>query len=507
MSNQYDCFANDFILLCEKKNDAEMMVYDLGTCIVNYSYSDVCKYVKRCLTFLRENGVRRGDTIVSIMPNCPEAIVCFFAAMLGGVNYAPIPYSVSKREYDNWLRIVHPELIIKKERTAGFHSDIPTYECKCDGDMSWLPDRESSLEFVRSSMVYLMTSGTTGIPKAISINCDKLWSSGKAFTKFYHIENSMYRFWNYLPMSYLGGLYNLAMIPLCCKGSFVISEPFSGKTILSYWGFVTRHKISALWFVPSIVQGLLKIARFTSNQHLDTCCNEIKISFLGTAPIRLEQKEEFERIFGIHLYENYALSETLFLSAEDENNTNLRAQNSVGKILPYVSLKLIPVIEGENICSIWVKSPFLFEGYLSEYGETKLELDEEGYFDSKDLGYLNHDEILVLSGRNRDIIKKGGQFISLTEIENIVGKLEYIEEVAAISTKHDFYGEVYVLCVNFRSKIEIEKQQKELKTWLKNNFAAYKMPEEIYAYDTFPRTASGKIQKNKLLETIMKQDR
>lgn len=398
-----------------------MIIYDFDSKKTSYSYAEVFTYIKRFLYLFRNNGLQEGDTVVSVMPNSPEAIICFWATLMGGMNYAPLPCTVSKREYDNWMGLVHPKMIIRKAGIVDYNSPVMVRECNCDGDLSWLPLEEFWPEEHLTSHIYLMTSGTTGTPKAMSINSDKLWSSGKTFAKYYGIEESSYRFWNYLPMSYLGGLYNLAMIPLCCRGSFVISEPFSGKTILNYWNFVEHNEITALWFVPSIVQGLLKLSKLVGSKFNYPYREKIRIAFLGTAPIQLSLKEEFEEEFGIRMYENFALSESTFLTAENELNINYRQQGSVGKKLPYVSLKMVPVEGMEETNVIWVKTPFLFDGYLSEDGTVNLSLDEEGYFNTKDLGYLNENEILVLSGRNRDIIKKGGLFVSLSEIENVVG--------------------------------------------------------------------------------------
>lgn len=499
---QYDCFAEDFKLLCEEKKDDIMMVYQQGTERTNYAYGEVYGLVKRFISFCRNHGLKQGDTIVSIMPNSPEAVICFFAALVGGMNYAPLPPAVSRREYDNWIGLVHPALVIKKEGTVGDASSVQVFQCKCDGNMSWLPSEEDFLVNCQTAHIYLMTSGTTGTPKAMSINADKLWSSGKAFVRFYQIEETSCRFWNYLPMSYLGGLYNLALVPLCCKGSFVISEPFSGKTILNYWKFVMDNEITALWLVPSIVQGLLKIARLAGAQNIPHCAQTVKIAFLGTAPVQLEVKEEFEQIFGIRLYENFALSESTFLTGEDHSSAGCREQGSVGRIMPYVSVKTVPMEAENGIGMIWVKTPFLFDGYLAEDGSMSISLDDDGYFNTQDLGYITEKGILVLAGRNRDIIKRGGQFISLNEIETVVGKMPLIEEAATVPVKHDFYGEVYVLCVIFRQKEDIERQKEQLRAWMLDNFVSYKLPDKICVCCSFPRTASGKIRKCDLVNVI-----
>lgn len=500
--NNIDSFAKDFIELCKKNNDKPLIVVTNESDKKVFSYYEVLSIAKRYLTLFEDNGLKKGDTIVSIMPNSVECIVCFFATLMGGYRFAPLACQITNREFDNWIRLVNPKLIIKKEGIADYKTTIKTYECMCDGDLSWLPIHENESYELEGAKIYLLTSGTTGTPKAMILDGNKLWNSGKAFANYYGIIHSEVRFWNYLPMSYLGGLFNLALIPMCCSGSFVVSEPFSGKTIINFWNFVINNEITALWIVPSILQGLLKVAKLIGGNKNIEYGKNIKIAFLGTSPVQLSQKQEFEELFGVRLYENFALSETTFLTAENKNDILYREQSSVGKVLPYVDIKLKPIEGIENTNVIWIKTPFLFDGYLDENGKVELELDEDNYFNSKDLGYFNSDGILILAGRNRDIIKKGGLFVSLVEVENVINKLSEVEEAVAIPVPNDFYGESYVLCVIFKKKSD--NQIEKLHAWMLDNFVKYKLPDKIYAYTEFPRTASGKIRKNIILDGLEK---
>lgn len=499
-------FSTDFCNLSIKQTDKTMMIYDAGYGVIKYSYGETMSLCRKCIAFFDKQGLKRGDTVVAVLPNSPEAVIIFFTAAMAGINYAPVPCAISSREFENWLELVKPSLIIRKSGVAEYDTDISTVICKCNGDLSWLPNKEQEIIAEISGLLYLKTSGTTGIPKALAVSVDKLWNSGMAFVRHYHLENSECRFWNYLPMSYLGGLFNLALIPICCRGSFVIAEPFSGKTMLNFWYFVQKHDITALWFVPTIVQGILKIANLSQGDFYKDICKNIKVSFLGTAPISLVQKENFEKKFGLTLYENFALSETTFLTGEANDVLSQRENGSVGQVLPYVNLKLVPLADDAEIGEIWVKTPFLFKGYLQADGAYELEQDKEGFFNTKDLGILRDNKILVLKGRARDIIKKGGLFVSLTEIENAVKELSYVEDVAAVPSEHDFYGEVYNLCVIFSGGVEKKSQTNILRLWMLDNFVAYKMPEKILPFDVFPRTLSGKIKK-KDLESIVKNER
>lgn len=500
MSDAAGNFPSEFTELCRQMKTETMVVYDAGYRIERLSYAEVFTHCRRCIALFNQHHLKCGDTVVTIMPNSPEAVLCFFSALLAGINYAPLPCSVTKREFHNWISIVKPQLILKKRGIADYETEVPVIDCDCDGELSWISQDECGpLPKGKPSQVYLMTSGTTGDPKAMSLNSERLWQSGKAFCKFYHMENSGVRFWNYLPMSYLGGLFNLALIPLCCKGSFVISEPFSGKTILNYWNFVKKHKITALWFVPSIVQGLLKLSSLVGKNAYGHVCQNIKIAFLGTAPIAFRHKMEFEERFHIRLYENFALSETTFLTAENNEDIRFRERGSVGVPLPYISMKIVPIEDAGGTGAIWVKTPYLFSGYLSEDGAVEMETDPDGYFNTKDLGHYNDDGVLVLDGRDRDIIKRGGLFVSLAEIENVIKDYPDIEDAAAVAIDHDFYGESFFLFVKLRPGCIKEKCVKEIHIWMLDNFVSYKIPEKIIPMDDFPKTSSGKIQKKKLL--------
>lgn len=502
MNDSARCFSKNIIELCEEKKSYEMMTFDNGDRIIRYTYDEVLSYCRKLGRLFSNLGITTGDSLVTILPNSPEAIILFFAAMMYGINYAPLPCAVSEREYNNWIKIINPKLIIRKKGIAEYDScGISQIESSATGELDFVKEiQEISSGNVasESACVYLMTSGTTGVPKAMEICIDKLWNSGMAFVEFHGLANKECRFWNYLPMSYLGGLFNLAIIPLCTKGSFVISEPFSGKTILNFWNFVEKHKIDSLWFVPSIVTGLLRIAKLTGNVE-SKICERVRTAFLGTAPIEYEQKAEFEAKFGIQLLENFALSETTFLTSETHDNIRFREQASVGEFLPYVRYKLKHIEGIENTSEIWVSTPYLFNGYLSQEGEVSLEVDDEGYFNTKDLGYINDDGILVLCGRDRDIIKKGGMFVSLVEVEHAVKQLDYVEDVAAVPVKHEFYGESYRLYVIFHDSNRTKELEEQLQLWMLDNFVNYKNPESISAVLEFPRTASGKVQKNKLL--------
>ena len=266
-------------------------------------------------------------------------------------------------------KIINCKLVIiekKNKIDKLFHKKNKIKKIDLQCNFNWLPKKHSFLNN-KNGKLYIMTSGTTGRPKAIIICLDRLWSSALAFGEHYKELNSNSCIWNYLPMSYLGGLYNLCFIPLSKGSKIIVSNSFDSLMALNFWRTVELYKINVLWLVPSLLKLLQKLSKRSGIQENKRVGSLIKFSFLGTAPISLKEKKLFEKTFGFPVYENYGLSETTFISAEKSNDYKSRADRTVGKLLPYVetNFKKNSTVQNE----LKIKSPFLFLGYLNEKGK------------------------------------------------------------------------------------------------------------------------------------------
>ena len=137
----------------------------------------------------------------------------------------------------------------------------------------------------------------------------------------------------------------------------------------------------------------------------------------------------------------------------------------------------------------------MFGYYINDH-EINLPLDEDGYYNTGDIGYIQNNE-LFLTGRSRDIIKKGGLIIYLREIELMVEKQSYIKQAVAVKKEHSFYGESYDLyCSIEDTNVDVKKILKKLSNWYEINLMKYKWPDGTHICREFPLTSSGKIQKH-----------
>ena len=490
---------SDLIRLAGKQPDKVAILDAEGR---DLTYRKLMDHVENAQALLTKLGIKSGDTVVALLPNAIETLIMFLACLRGGYTYAPLPCTATITEVRQWRELTQSRLCLMaspvsnsvQEQLAGMEWN--TLTISIGGDFGWV-GTDSAMP-CEGGRLLIASSGSTGEPKAIVLNGDRLWSAGCAFLRYHNIESTEIRFWNYLPMSYLGGLFNLGLIPLAAGGSIFIDEPFSGKTFLTFWSTVERFKINSLWLVPSILRGLLTLAERVGQTMPRTC---VERCYLGTATINLAEKQKFSQVFGIEPLENYGLSETTFISSERRNALALRKQGGVGLVMPDVDIKLSEVdTEEVKLNEILVRTPFMMLGYLDKQGHLELPVDEDGFLRTGDYGQIADGQLLI-TGRRRDIIKKGGILIPLREIELLAESTDEILEAAAVRVDHPFYGESYELYICAKQPIEDEKTfLGHFSTKLHEQLARHKWPERVVLCIDFPRTASGKIQKHLLTD-------
>jgi acyl-CoA synthetase (AMP-forming)/AMP-acid ligase II len=472
-----------------------------------WSYAELSARTGAAADFLLRAGAAPGRPVLSLLPNSVEALVLFLGALRAGIDVAPVSPQASARDLRHQLELVPASVCVHSAATCELvrraAGDVVRRNLELDGTLSWLDGAAAPATPERAARLYLQTSGTTGEPKALVFDCERLWLGASAFAAHHRFLDARCRFLNLLPMSYLGGLFNLGMLPLGLGASVVISEPFSGRSLLRFWRDVERFEVDVLWLVPTIVRGLLRLAGRTAGPS-QAVRERVRASFLGTAPADLALKRRFEEQFGIALLENYALSETTFVSSESLDGDPPRVEGSVGEVLPFVELRCRPPAAAEAPGEIEVRTPYGFLGYLGCDGAIAQPGDDDGWFATGDVGRLTPEGTLVYQGRTRDIIKKGGYLIALREIELLAEQLEAVEEASAVPVAHDFFGEDYVLALRLAPDAAAEATLPRVRGWLREELARYKWPDDVVVRSDFPRTASGKVRKGQLAEEIQK---
>jgi acyl-CoA synthetase (AMP-forming)/AMP-acid ligase II len=315
---------------------------------------------------------------------------------------------------------------------------------------------------------------------------ERLWKSARVFADLNQLKENN-RFWNYLPMSYLGGVFNLLLIPIAAKASIFIDSAFGPKTFLQYFSVLERELIDSVWLVPTIARGLVRLARNRRVPPLmDTKLNNV---FIGTAPSTTQERREVGELLGCQVLESYGLTETTFITCE---TSHLSPKGNPSNVMyPEVETRI-----NSADSTLEVRSPYAFVGTFVG----------PGYFLPNDSEWINTGDICVSEdgiarpvARVREIIKKGGLLVNLPEIEVLAREKVHWGEVAAVAFNDDFYGENYFLAFESRGEPD---DRAELIARLATNLSRSKLPKDVFEVTEIPILRSGKPDKKKLLKSL-----
>jgi long-chain acyl-CoA synthetase len=471
---------------------------------------------------LRRRGVRKGDRIAVMVPNCCELAVLYFACIYLGAVIVPINPALSKSDVQFILASCKPALIVASATSAdaitGFHANVlrlvTAQEAAKDlngPDQIRIDVLSETNEFVpletadgEDLVVIMYTSGTSAKPKGLAHKLGRMFRNALAFASAQHLDQDS-RFYLTLSMAYMGGFYNLLVLPFLCGASVVVDHVFDARSSLHFWDKAKNNQVNTLWLAPTVLSILLRMDRGRTGEEF--CRSSVRHTFVGFAPLPLKVKDEFEARYGVRLIENYGLSETLFVTARSHGPLSqgiLGGGGYVGEALPGVGLRTVD--EGELVApgmdgEVQILTLDLMAGYLDADGRL-LEMDAAAWFPTGDVGHVDERGSLFITGRKKDLIIRGGVNISPAAIEEALMQVQGIADVAVVSIPHELYGEDVVAVLKLDAGVELESMLDSVVAHAKRNLAQHQQPARYIAIDELPRTANGKVQKARIRELV-----
>jgi len=466
---------------------------------------------------LRDRGLKKGDRIGIMVPNCCELAILYFACIYLGSVIVPVSPAHSKSDVQFILSNCKPAIVVASAsclRTIkNIHPNVLTLVTTQDGPEE-LPGEAISTDApsgtrgfkpletaTADDLVAIMyTSGTSAKPKGLAHKLGRMFRNASAFAKMQGIDQDS-RFYLTLSMAYMGGLYNLLVLPLLCGASVVIDHVFDARSSLQFWEQAKKNEVNALWMAPTVLSILLRMDRGRIGEEF--CRSSVRHAFVGFAPLPRKVKEQFESRYGVYLIENYGLSETLFVTARSRDVVNCNGY--VGEPLPGVNLRTIaesgdPVTPGET-GELQIQTPDLMAGYLDGDGKL-IESDASSWFSTGDIGRIDEGSSVFVIGRKKDLIIRGGVNISPAAIEEALMRVEGVVEVAVVSIPHELYGEDVLAVLKLESGLELESVLDSVIAYAKRTLAPPQQPARYITMDEFPRTANGKVQKVRIRELV-----
>ena len=441
---------------------------------LNYMSKSVASLVKNNekIGFLSENNL--------LMP------AALFGAAIAGVEFVPLNYRLSEEQLNMQLKRISPAILFTDQ-------DIKCKGIKTIGITTLALDNKAELDNYSDDeavAVELFTSGTTGEPKSAVLKHKNLMAYILGTVEFMSAgaEESVLLS---VPPYHIAGI------------AAVLSSSYSGRKIVQLPNFsaeawmrlVIKEKITNAFLVPTMLKRIVE--KFDDNLSLPSLKN---VAYGGGKMPRSVIERAMKLLPHVNFTNAYGLTETsatiCILGPEDHrsafNSSDAlikRRLSSAGRPIP--SIELIIKNDEGNIClpeelgNVWVRG----EQVSGEYKGIGSKLDSEGWFPTKDRGFLDSDGYLFIDGRADDVIVRGGENISPGEIEDVVRTHPNVEDVAAVAVKDIEWGEAVGLVIVASSPIEDDEIIKLVRTKLRSS----RVPSIIKYMDELPYNETGKL--------------
>jgi long-chain acyl-CoA synthetase len=467
-----------------RKNWRENFVFDaINDTVISYEefFTKVILYRKK----FKKLGLTSASTLVLIMNNSVDLMVLYFAGLLTGIRIVPIDPLKGVSELNEILNQIEYRVIISDISTADFKTEkvirIEEFRKSLPLKITVKKDDLNLFNKIDYKNPYLIvfTSGSTGSPKGVIHSFENLIKSALSFGGKFNLGSGN-TFYHNLPMTYMAGILNQIFMPFIFSSKIVIGNRFGISTINNFWEYPIKYSVNTFWFNPTILSLLMKLDR--GSQGIEYMKHVPVVGFVGTAPLNYSLKRKFEKKYNTVLYESYGLSETLFIATESPRDK--RKKGSVGKPLKGVKIKFAADKE------ILLETEWTFLGYVGN--DIRNGLDGNKFL-SGDLGHIDKNNLLHITGRKKDLIIKGGINISPRRLENFINDLDLFEESVILGIEDEVLGEKIVCfyAPNLGSKDEDYK--KVINNGIVEKLGMHYKIDEFFKLDEVFKNINGKV--------------
>lgn len=483
-------------------------IYDLTH---RASYLQLKKDVDQLAASFIKQGFKKGDRIAVALPNWYETTVIFFAVAKIGAILVPFNPSYKAHEIQYILQHAEPTALFITEKfdqrpleeVQSSITSIVTVRFEQQGTLSFpdllngkLPKTNEALLNVDEDVYCLLyTSGTTGAPKGVMITHRGVIQSANTLAGELHCTEQDV-FLIAAPLFHIFGMVCNLFVGISVGARMIIKEKYHPREMLE---LIERERVTIQQGVPTMFLKELEVEDF-ERYDLST----LRAGMVGASPIPPNKVKEVRDRLGMNLCQSFGITETCTVTMTPYDDDEQKIISSLGKAIPGVHLKIVDENRNElpagQTGEIAIHSFGTMKGYYKMPEETARVIDEKGWFYTGDLGIMDEEGYLYFVGRAKEMIIRGGYNIYPQEIEAVLTKHPAVSNSAVIGIPDDVLGEI--VCAVIQLKNDQVCTEEELKNYLKEQIANYKVPSKIIFTEDFPVTASGKIQKVKLREQL-----
>ncbi|GKX34269.1 MAG: AMP-dependent synthetase [Rhizobiaceae bacterium MnEN-MB40S] len=476
------------------------------------SHAELRRSAKEVVDELARLGVGRGDAVAIVMPNGPELVTILLATM-SVASAAPLNPAYTEPELRFYLEDLNAKLLIcpatgfEAARIVASSLEIPVMTVDFDvasacGVVSMTapartaPATDATAHNEAGDVVLLLhTSGTTARPKLVGLshrNIEASMANIRSGLELGPDDTGLC----VMPLFHIHGIVATVLAPLSAGGSIVCTPGFNA---LQFFRWADAFRPSWFSAVPTMHQAIA--ARAPRNADV---VERLRLRFIrcSSAAMPIVTLEALERIFDCPVIEAYGMTEAAHQITSNRLPPGVRKPGSVGwsattrvaiiddagRLLGNGETGEI-VIAGENIHAGYVGAP-----------EANRTAFVDGWFRTGDQGRLDEDGCLTITGRLKEIINRGGEKIAPLELDNILLRHPDIVEAIAFAAPHAQLGEDIAAAIVRTERSRLGED--EVRAYLADKVAAFKVPRTILFVDEIPKGATGKIQRLNLAKQM-----
>ena len=491
----------------KKYGDKPYIIVPDGPRVV--TYQQLGERINRIVGSLRQQGISKGDKVSILLPNIPEYTYIFFGAMKMGAVANTINIHLQAPELQYILEHAESKIVVASPDFLPLLQEVWQLRGKTlpvailnegDEDLHFqqaplsapTPPAEVSPED-ESELLY--TTGTTGRPKGVLLTHSNLLSEAQFIIEGHGLtEND--RSLCLLPFFHINGQVVNMVSGLLAGSSIILPRRFSAS---AFWS--TLAKYDATWFnaVPTIYSILLNRPK-EEMENLDL--SQLQFGRSASAPLPVSVIEAFTERFHVPIIETYGISETASQVTTNPSDPSKQKPGSAGKAQG-CEVKIINK-EGQELPQgqqgeIMVKGNNVMKSYYKNPEATAEAVTPDGWFHSGDLGYLDADGFVFITGRIKELIIRGGENIQPREIDEVLYSHPKIQDAATVGVPDPLFGEEVKSFVVLKPGEKCSEE--ELLDYCRQHLAAFKCPKSIAFIQEMPKSPGGKIIRRKLLES------
>ena len=471
------------------------------------TYGQLQDQIEAVTAALRAGGVRAGEPVAIVLPNNLEFLVAFLATTWARAVAAPLNPAYKVEEFRFYLEDAAAKAVLvppgdHPAREAARQLEIAIWECGLDdrGQVfvrrqtgQAAPNPDQSPPAAGDVALFLHTSGTTSRPKGVPLTHGNLMASVANIAATYQLtprDRSLI----VMPLFHVHGLIGATLSTLHTGGAVVVPAKFSAG---AFWQTASRYGVTWYSAVPTIHQILL--GRADQDGAPRGSLRFIRSCSSALAPAVFHQLEER---FGAPVLEAYGMTEAAHQMASNPLPPGTRKPGFVGQgtgvdiVIRDEQGRLLPAgTQGE----VSIRGSNVMHGYLNNPGANESSF-LDGYFRTGDQGVLDENGYLMLTGRLKELINRGGEKISPLEVDAALLEHPAVAEAVSFGAPDAKYGEEVQAAVVLKGTAT----PAEIQAFCLTRLADFKVPKVIHVTEAVPRTATGKIQRRHVAAHFLK---